>query len=90
MAAAWRSVMDAEMPDEWAESRRLRNSPAALAEMRRLHPEIGGDAEYHVGVEIPDFPVAREWFEWMLGQPQQGLAGVMVTPREQWRDRPQD
>ena len=68
----------------------MRNTPAAREEMRRQHPELGDHAEYHVGVELPDFPLARQWVQWLHTQPQQGLAGVLITPQEQWRDRPQE
>ena len=47
--------------------------------------------EFHVCVELPDYPFAREWMQWYTSPTRANAeedVPVMLTSQDQWRDRP--
>ena len=64
MHAPWVPVTRAEMPEAWWERLVEGHSPSCVDQVARelgLSPQ---EVEFHVCLELPDPPLAREWMTW--------------------------
>ena len=70
-------------------ARALAQDSAEIQETRqRMGAAPGQPIQYHVVVEIPDYPMFRLWLQWATLRPTGPR--VIMTSREQWLHRPDE
>ena len=90
----WQRVTRADVPDAW----RTQQDAAALLPdllLAELKMRLGVPPEsiivFDVVLELPDFPVCRQWQQWYTSlnvATETDLVSVMITSQARWRDRP--
>ena len=88
--APWRSLQGVEPPAEWQrELERARAMPES--DLARLRVQLGVGPGTRIvpvlAVELPDFPIFREWMMWTSAQKSFGQLAVTMTSRQQWENR---
>ena len=86
----WQPVLAEEVPEAWknaeAEARAMPDFKMASLR-RRLGAEPGVHLSPRVALELPDYPVAREWANWMTTLPAAQQIPFVITSQEQWTSR---
>ena len=88
--APWRTLQGVEPPVFWQRGlERARTAPEdELARVRViLGAEPGACVVPVLAVEIPDFPIFREWMQWLNTQGSSGQVAVTMTAQQQWANR---
>ena len=83
-AGHWKPIFCHEIPEPWRATRLRNNSLPQDAEelvtaRRSLGLTHGEVIHFHIAVEIPDFPMFREWMEWYQSQPSYDLTEIIMT-----------
>ncbi len=91
----WKPIFAHEVPAEWRLTALRNNELSPDAEelvraRRRMGLVKGEPIVFHVAVEIPDFPMFREWMKWYQSQPSHDLAAIIMTAQDTWPHRPED
>ena len=64
MHSPWIPIRRIEMPDEWVVRLREGHCPAVKRKVARRLGLMIQEIEFHMCVELPDYPLAREWMQW--------------------------
>ena len=85
---SFRHVGRSELPQEFHDAAQ-RPVPDAVRQLLGL-PE-GTEVQAHVAIELPDYPICRQWVAWYSAQPvTDDTVAVTVSSQEQWADRQGD
>ena len=87
MGAPFKRISRAEVPQEWIDAEK-KTPPLETYERLGLtrDAKVGG----YVCIELPDFPIARDWMLWYTSKSHGDDVGVIVSAQEQWNHRQED
>ncbi len=80
--AAWARITKDDIPAEW---RAMQVEQDGMAEAGGVSQDP--QLQFHVALEMPDYPLCRAWMEWYASPPFPADVAVVVTAREAWSDR---
>jgi len=92
----WQRVTRADMPALWREQlEAAQHLPDEILAMIRARMGVAPAAVivFDVVLELPDFPISRQWQEWYSSldvTTEPGLVSVVVTAQTHWADRPSE
>jgi hypothetical protein len=89
----WQRVTKGDIPAQWRgqqEAARLLSPVLLTALKARLGVPPEATVAFDVVLELPDYPICRLWTQWYTGLDftvETDLVHVMITAKEQWRER---
>ena len=88
MGAPFKRISRAEVPQAWIDAEKKK---PPLETYERLGLTRDAKVKGYVCIELPDFPIAREWMAWYTSQQsREDDVGVIVSAQEQWNHRQED
>ena len=87
MSAPFQRISRAEVPQEWIDAEK---KMPPLETYERLGLIRDAKARGYVCIELPDFPIVRDWVAWYTSQSHEDDVGVIVSAQEQWNHREED
>ena len=87
MGTPFKRISRADVPQAWIDAEKKK---PPLETYERLGLTRDANVKGYVCIELPDFPIARDWMVWYTSQSHEDDVGVIVSAQEQWNHREED